>query len=172
MNESEVNIGEFLKKNKAIFNYIYDSRGFRIGVVLAKKGDYLSHNLVGWALFQEVDTACWVQAVKIKTLPSYKELTETLERSINNSLGYTEKKDSKALEILENAGLFDIYNAFKILNKTLGDTYIYSEDDEVSIPTTYEVKKDKVVFTKGKSGEVVKIKNVYQCIEEALENYQ
>ena len=37
MEKSETNIGKFLKENKAIFNYIYDSRGFKIGVVVAKK---------------------------------------------------------------------------------------------------------------------------------------
>lgn len=58
----------------------------------------------------------------------------------------------------------------KNVNKKIKESQIL--DYNTLVPTTYEVKKDKVVFTKGKSGEVVKIKNVYQCIEEALENYQ
>ena len=58
----------------------------------------------------------------------------------------------------------------KSVNKKIKESQIL--DYNTLVPTTYEVKKDKVIFTKGKSGEAVKLKNVYQCIEDALENYQ
>lgn len=58
----------------------------------------------------------------------------------------------------------------KSVNQKIKDSQIL--DYNTLVPTTYEVKKDKVIFTKGKSGEVVKLKNVYNCIEKALNTYQ
>ena len=112
MEKSETNIGKFLKENKAIFNYIYDSRGLRIGVILAKKGDYIGHNLIGWALFDEIEYPSWTQFIGIKDLPIYKDLINAVKESINRSV----VKDSASLKILEDSGLFKIYEAFNVFN--------------------------------------------------------
>ena len=141
MEKSEINIGEFLKENKAIFNYIYDSRGFRIGVVLAKKGDYIGHNLIGWALFNEIEYPSWTQFVGIKDLPVYKDLIESVKDSINKSLA----KDSDSLEILEDTGVFKIYEAFKVFNKAIRDTSVFSEDGDRDVPACYIVNKEDIL---------------------------
>ena len=141
MEKSEINIGEFLKENKAIFNYIYDSRGFRIGVVLSKKGDYIGHNLIGWALFNEIEYPSWTQFVGIKDLPVYKDLIESVKDSINKSLA----KDSDSLEILEDTGVFKIYEAFKVFNKAIRDTSVFSEDGDRDVPACYIVNKEDIL---------------------------
>lgn len=67
---------------------------------------------------------------------------------------YNTSIDIKDKETLENA-----INDSKIL------------DYSTLVSTTYEVKEDKVIFTKGKSGKIVESKNVYNSIKKALNNY-
>ena len=57
----------------------------------------------------------------------------------------------------------------KQLNKDIKKSGIL--DYSTLVPTTYKVEKTKVIFTKGKSGEAVKQKDVYNTIEEALNHY-
>ena len=57
----------------------------------------------------------------------------------------------------------------KKLNKEIKKSGIL--DYSTLVPTTYKVEKTKVIFTKGKSGKAVKQKNVYNTIEEALNQY-
>lgn len=57
----------------------------------------------------------------------------------------------------------------KTLEKAITDSHIL--DYSTLVPTTYEVQEDKVVFTKGKSGEVVKKTEVYNTIKDALNQY-
>ena len=141
MEKSETNIGKFLKENKAIFNYIYDSRGFRIGVILAKKGDYIGHNLIGWALFDEIEYPSWTQFIGIKDLPIYKDLINAVKESINRSV----VKDSAFLKILEDSGLFKIYDAFNVFNKAMKDTSVFSEDGDRNVPAFYIVSKEDIL---------------------------
>ena len=141
MEKSETNIGKFLKENKAIFNYIYDSRGLRIGVILAKKGDYIGHNLIGWALFDEIEYPSWTQFIGIKDLPIYKDLINAVKESINRSV----VKDSASLKILEDSGLFKIYEAFNVFNKAMKDTSVFSEDGDRNVPAFYIVSKEDIL---------------------------
>lgn len=55
------------------------------------------------------------------------------------------------------------------LEKAIEDSQIL--DYSTLVPTTYEVKEDKVVFTKGKSGKAIKKDTVYNSIKDALNNY-
>ena len=48
------NIGDFIDKNKIIFKYVYDKFGFKVGVVVSKKGEGRWHPRIGCALFKEV----------------------------------------------------------------------------------------------------------------------
>ena len=57
----------------------------------------------------------------------------------------------------------------KTLEKAIEESKIL--DYSTLVPTTYEVKENKVVFTKGKSGKIVKKNDVYTNIENALNNY-
>lgn len=62
----------------------------------------------------------------------------------------------------------DIKNQ-KQLNKDIKKSGII--DYSTLVPTTYKVEKTKVIFTKGKSGEAVKQKDVYNTIQTALNEY-
>lgn len=57
----------------------------------------------------------------------------------------------------------------KKLNKEIKKSGIL--DYSTLVPTTYKVEKTKVIFTKGKSGEAVKQKDVYNTIQTALNEY-
>ena len=57
----------------------------------------------------------------------------------------------------------------KQLNKEIKKSGIL--DYSTLVPTTYKVEKTKVIFTKGKSGEAVKQKDVYNTIQTALNEY-
>ena len=57
----------------------------------------------------------------------------------------------------------------KKLNKDIKKSGIL--DYSTLVPTTYKVEKTKVIFTKGKSGEAVKQKDVYNTIQTALNEY-
>lgn len=57
----------------------------------------------------------------------------------------------------------------KQLNKDIKKSGIL--DYSTLVPTTYKVEKTKVIFTKGKSGEAVKQKDVYNTIQTALNEY-
>lgn len=48
------NIEEFLKNNKAIFNYIYDKNYLKLGIVIAFPSELKGRCKIGWALFTEV----------------------------------------------------------------------------------------------------------------------
>lgn len=48
------NIEEFLKNNKAIFNYIYDKNYLKQGIVIAFPSELKGRCKIGWALFTEV----------------------------------------------------------------------------------------------------------------------
>lgn len=71
--EEEKNVGEILKNNNAIFNYIYDKYGFRIGIVVAMKGVGRWHPRMGWSLFCEVPHKTVVHR-KMSTIPYYKNI--------------------------------------------------------------------------------------------------
>ena len=57
----------------------------------------------------------------------------------------------------------------KTLNQEIKKSGIL--DYSTLVPTTYKVEKTKVIFTKGKSGEAVKQKDVYNTIENALNQF-
>lgn len=51
--KNKIHVGEILKKHNALFNYIKDPYGFRIGVVVMMAGPDRDTPKVGWALFDE-----------------------------------------------------------------------------------------------------------------------
>lgn len=53
--KSQYNIGKLLKDKNALFNYIQDEFGAKMGVVVGLKGRDRATPLVGWALFSEFD---------------------------------------------------------------------------------------------------------------------
>lgn len=50
---NKIDIGRILKAHNALFNYIKDSYGFRVGVVVMMKGPDRDTPKIGWALFNE-----------------------------------------------------------------------------------------------------------------------
>lgn len=68
----------------------------------------------------------------------------------------------------------DETTAIKISDKKQFETNINNSkilDYSTLIPTTYEIKEDQIIFTKGTSGKTVDKDDVYQQIETALKNY-
>lgn len=65
------NIGDFIDKNKIIFKYVYDKFGFKVGIVVAKKGEGRWHPRIGWALFKEVPHKIVVHT-KSDQIPEYR----------------------------------------------------------------------------------------------------
>lgn len=147
MEKSETNIGKFLKENKAIFNYIYDSRGFKIGVVVAKKGDYIGHNQIGWALFDEIEFPSWTQLVRLKDTPIYKDMMEAFKESVNIGIDCLKAKDTTSANVLKDTKVLELYDAIRAFDKAIQDTSIYSEDGDRDVPAYYYVDKGDVLDT-------------------------
>ena len=147
MEKSETNIGKFLKENKAIFNYIYDSRGFKIGVVVAKKGDYIGHNQIGWALFDEIEFPSWTQLVRLKDTPIYKNMMEAFKESVNVGIDCLKAKDTTSANVLKDTKVLELYDAIRAFDKAIEDTSIYSEDGDRDVPAYYYVDKGDILYT-------------------------
>lgn len=144
MNKSETNIRELLNKNNAIFNYIYDNRGFRIGVVVAQKGKLKGHNAIGWALFQELPSVESSLFVNITSTPIYKEMEKALKESLSSALDLNCSKDT---EVLDKIKFFDMCKSLESFLKGVQSIDIPSEDDNVLFSAKYDVTKKDIMDT-------------------------
>ena len=93
-----------------------------------------------------------------------KDQVNDIQKKYNN---FFTKGYHYLLQHNENISI-DIKNQ-KQLNKDIKKSGII--DYSTLVPTTYKVEKTKVIFTKGKSGEAVKQKDVYNTIQTALNEY-
>lgn len=93
-----------------------------------------------------------------------KDQVNDIQKKYNN---FFTKGYHYLLQHNENISI-DIKNQ-KQLNKDIKKSGIL--DYSTLVPTTYKVEKTKVIFTKGKSGEAVKQKDVYNTIQTALNEY-
>lgn len=93
-----------------------------------------------------------------------KDQVNDIQKKYNN---FFTKGYHYLLQHNENISI-DIKNQKK-LNKDIKKSGIL--DYSTLVPTTYKVEKTKVIFTKGKSGEAVKQKDVYNTIQTALNEY-
>lgn len=93
-----------------------------------------------------------------------KKQVNNIQKKYNN---FFTKGYHYLLQHNENISI-DIKNQ-KLLNKDIKKSGII--DYSTLVPTTYKVEKTKVIFTKGKSGEAVKQKDVYNTIQTALNEY-
>lgn len=93
-----------------------------------------------------------------------KKQVNNIQKKYNN---FFTKGYHYLLQHNENISI-DIKNQ-KQLNKDIKKSGII--DYSTLVPTTYKVEKTKVIFTKGKSGEAVKQKDVYNTIQTALNEY-
>ena len=93
-----------------------------------------------------------------------KKQVNNIQKKYNN---FFTKGYHYLLQHNENISI-DIKNQ-KLLNKDIKKSGIL--DYSTLVPTTYKVEKTKVIFTKGKSGEAVKQKDVYNTIQTALNEY-
>ena len=75
--KKKINIGNILSKHGAIFNYITDPYGFRVGVVVMMKGETRDNPRVGWALFRE--TPYRVYGNNIRTLEGIPVANDLIE---------------------------------------------------------------------------------------------
>lgn len=93
-----------------------------------------------------------------------KDQVNDIQKKYNN---FFTKGYHYLLQHNENISI-DIKNQ-KQLNKDIKKSGIL--DYSTLVPTTYKVEKTKVIFTKGKSGEAVKQKDVYNTVQTALNEY-
>lgn len=86
------NIEEFLKNNKAIFNYIYDKNDLKQGIVVAFPSELKGRCKIGWALFDEV---CQEEkeVSKFRDLPRIRNKLNEIKNALYNILD-TEDKNS------------------------------------------------------------------------------
>ena len=52
------NVGNFLKKHRALMTYLYDTKGFKRGIAISIPDDENKMPLIGWAMFDEVAARC------------------------------------------------------------------------------------------------------------------
>lgn len=128
MNKSETNIGELLKENNAIFNYIYNSLGYRMGVVVAKKGNKKGYNPIGWALFNEINSIDYSTQIKLKSTPTYQRMTKAFKQSISK-IPSLEEKD---MELIKDLGFFECYDALSDFLKMNSELYSIVESKYIA----------------------------------------
>ena len=102
--KEKFNINEFLKCNNAIFNYIYDNRGLKRGIVLATRTPLKGKCKIGWALFDEYDKN---HELKCKTLSKLRDIPVIMEK-INDikDIAYELSHSEELQGIRENRNLF------------------------------------------------------------------
>jgi len=112
--KKKVKVGEILKKHNALFNYIKDPYGFRVGIVVMMKGETRDTPRIGWALFKETPYRQYGKDIKtLECVPSANNLLNDILFKIREFIFRCEIPDGyKAPEI------FDIYDDVKALGKT------------------------------------------------------
>ena len=98
------------------------------------------------------------------------KLENKYQKDQNQLLLNLEMNDQKyQIDMKDNENISIDIKDQKQLNKDIKKSGIL--DYSTLVPTTYKVEKTKVIFTKGKSGEAVKQKDVYNTIQTALNEY-
>ena len=84
------NIEEFLKNNKAIFNYIYDKNYLKQGIVIAFPSELKGRCKIGWALFTEVCKE-EKEISKFRDLPIIRNKLTEIKNTLYNILDTEDK---------------------------------------------------------------------------------
>ena len=110
---NKIHIGEILKKHNALFNYIRDPYGFRIGVVVMMKGADRDNPLVGWALFDETSYKQYGKRTEtLNELPVANELLEDILLKTCEVFNKHRNPDEQT-----DPSMLDIYNDVEALRK-------------------------------------------------------
>lgn len=111
--KNKIHIGEILKAHNALFSYIKDPYGFRIGVVVMMKGQNRDNPKVGWALFDETNNKQYGKRINtLKEIPVADEhLNNILERAVE-IFKLIPDTDNK-----ENPSMLGIYNEVQALKR-------------------------------------------------------
>lgn len=93
--KEKFNIEKFLEESNAIFNYIYDNRGFKVGIVLAMKTPLKGKCKIGWALFEEVQERSCKELSKLRDIPSTMKKINDIKDKIYTLCSTVESKGNK-----------------------------------------------------------------------------
>lgn len=133
-------LGDFINDNKIIFKYVYDKFGFRVGVVVAEKGEGKWHPKIGWALFKEVPYTTIVHT-ECSQIPVYKDMDKFPFIPVEETVISKENK----LELFKKA-----------LNRTNFNSFEYYVDlygSDVHRETTFRDVSLEILYTDGNSKE-------------------
>lgn len=140
-------LGDFVKDNKIIFKYVYDNFGFRVGVVVAEKGEGKWHPKIGWALFKEVPYTTIVHT-EHSQIPAYKDLDIFPFIPVEETVISKENK----LELFKKA-----------LNRTNFNSFEYYVDlygSDVHRDTTFRNTSLEILYKDGNSKEIEYISGI------------
>lgn len=126
-NKEKFDIEGFLKEHKAIFNYIYDDRGLKRGIVLAMKTPLKGKCKIGWALFDENSNIDCKVLSKLRDIPEIMRKLNSIKDSVYKLTEREEAKGNKE----DRKDLISILQEVRSLEDTkLGeiDTYTFPTD--------------------------------------------
>ena len=130
------NVGDFIDRNKIIFKYIYDKFGFRVGIVVAEKGEGRWHPKIGWALFKEVPYTVIVHT-KCNQIPAYKDMDDFPFIPVEEAIVSKENK----LELFKKAWHRANYNSFSY--------YVNLNDLDVHRNTVLRSEEPEIWYSDG-----------------------
>ena len=137
-------VGDLINKNKIIFKYVYDKFGFRVGVVVAEKGEGRWHPKIGWALYREVPHDIVVHT-ECKQIPVYKDMEDFPFIPVEEVVISKENK----LELFRKAWCRVNFNSFEY--------YVNLYDSNVHKETQFRDVYPEIWYTDGNSKEDVSI---------------
>ena len=179
---TDYNVGELLKKNNAIFNYVYDKHGMRLGIVVATKGIGKHHPKIGWALFDEVECA-FTEYKTFGSIPRAKRLLNELKRAIadtDNLIGNCLIREIERYDVsqgdlcyMESRPLTQKakYELFELaLSRGNFDSWGFYCDKNVPVVKNANLREDTIAINEvwtNKDGHTEKQECVYQDAETA-----
>ena len=143
------NVGDFIDKNKIIFKYVYDKFGFRVGIVVAEKGEGRWHPKMGWALFKEVPHTIIVHT-KCNQIPAYKGMDDFPFIPVEEIIISKENKLKLFKKALDRAN----YNSFSY--------YVDLYDSDVHRDTIFRSEAPGIWYRDGN----YKVEDVIHCFDD------
>lgn len=125
--KEKFNVEKFLKESNAIFNYIYDNRGFKVGIVLAMKTPLKGKCKIGWALFEENrDINCKVLS-KLRDIPALMKRINDIKDHIF-TLSFAEESQGIKENRKEFVSLMQEVKSLEDIDLNSSDVYYYLEN--------------------------------------------
>lgn len=181
--KEKFNVEEFLRESKAIFNYIYDNRGLKVGIVLAMKTPLKGKCKIGWALFEENrDINCKVLS-KLRDIPAIMKRINDIKDHIF-TLSFAEESQGIKENRKEFISLMQEVKSLEDIDLNSPDVYYYLESasdmKDVFISAKERANHDSWNYYCAKGTalsktdlrtELIKIKTSYKDGDEEVHSY-